>query len=392
MRVALDAQVLMEADDGRGPVFRHALMQEAVYDSLLPTERRRHHLGFARELEAAAEPGKPVRFAEIVHHSLAANDLPTAFRASIGAGVAASAAGAFVDAAQHLDRAVQLFDVVPGASDLVDGGRSGLLRLAAEATRYAGDPARSVGLWQAAITALPPDALPAERATLLLGLAADANETFANDLALASTREANDLLAGEGPSRLRALAAADLARDLYTVNRLDEAVAATEQAIEMAVEVGDRRVEALARGRLHLDRFQQDELPEAWRQMEIALAIARETRDRDVVNSVYMNAGWALEGAGEAGQAADLLVSEAIPIARELGLSTLAMAAWGAFYLWLAGRWPEGRGVLDEAARDDRVRSGRSDGLRIAGALYDATMGRFDRAEAALEAGPARRA
>ena len=73
-------------------------------------------------------------------------------------------------------------------------------------------------------------------------------------------------------------------------------------------------------------------------------------------------------------------------MARELGLSTLAMAAWGAFYCWLAGRWPEGREVLDEAARDDRVRSGRSDGLRIAEALYDATMGRFDRAEASLEA------
>jgi DNA-binding CsgD family transcriptional regulator/tetratricopeptide (TPR) repeat protein len=119
--------------------------------------------------------------------------------------------------------------------------------------------------------------------------------------------------------------------------------------------------------------------------MEIALAIARETRDRDVVSSVYMNAGWLLERAGEAGRAADLLVSEAIPIARELGLSTLAMAAWGAFYLWLAGRWDEGRRVLDEAAHDDRVRSGRSNSLQVAGALYDATMGRFDPAQAALD-------
>ena len=120
--------------------------------------------------------------------------------------------------------------------------------------------------------------------------------------------------------------------------------------------------------------------------METALAIARETHDRDVVNSVYVNAGWLLERAGESGRAADLLVHEAIPTARELGLSTLVMVAWGAFYLWLAGRWPEGRRLLDEAARDDRVRSGRSDGLRITEALYDATMGRFDRAEATVEA------
>ena len=41
--------------------------------------------------------------------------------------------------------------------------------------------------------------------------------------------------------------------------------------------------------------------------------------------------------------------------------------------------------MLDEAARDDRVRSGRSNSLQVAGALYDATMGRFDPAQAALD-------
>ena len=229
-----------------------------------------------RSREAGATPDASIT-------RLAANDLPRAFRASIGAGDAASAAGAFIDAAQHLDRAVQLVDVVPDASESVDGGRSGLLRLAAEATRYAGNPARAVGLWEAAIAALPPDARPQDRATLLLGLAVDANETFANDLALASTQEANELLADEAPSRLRALAFADLARDLYNLNRPDEASAANEQAIEMAVKVGDRRVEALARGRLELDRFRQDDPGERWDQMEIALAIARRPAIASVV-------------------------------------------------------------------------------------------------------------
>ena len=76
--------------------FRHALLQEAVYDGLLPGERRRYHLGFARALEAGGGP-------EVVHHALAANDLELALRASIAAGAAASAAVASADASRLLN-------------------------------------------------------------------------------------------------------------------------------------------------------------------------------------------------------------------------------------------------------------------------------------------------
>ena len=104
-------------------------------------------------------------------------------------------------------------------------------------------------------------------------------------------------------------------------------------------------------------------MDEAFAEIDAAATIARETRDRVVVSSVYMNAGWLFLEVGEAGRAADLMVDEGIPISRELGLSTLAMTAWAAFYLWLVGRWSEGRRLLDEAGLDDRARSGRSEGL-----------------------------
>ena len=226
---------------------------------------------------------------------------------------------------------------------------------------------------------------------MLLGLAVDANETFANDLALASTREANELLAGEAPSRLRALAFADLARDLYTVNRLDEAAAANEQAIEMAVQVGDRRVEALARGRLQLavsSRTTSARHGARWRSRLPSRARPATATSSLRVHECRLGARRRRGGC----RAADLLVSEAIPMARELGLSTLAMAAWGAFYLWLAGRWTEGRGVLDEAARDDRVRSGRSDGLHSPRRCTTRRWAGSTGAEAALEPAAARRA
>ena len=391
VRIALDAQVLVDGGGGRDAIFRHALMQEAVYDALLPSERRRYHLGFVRALESPASAGhvgRPGRLAEVVHHALAADDLPTAYRVSIAAGEAAAFAGAFVEAARLSEQALRLLDAVPGAADKVEGGRAGLLRQAAEATRYAGDPARSVALWKEALAALAPDAGSAARATLLLGLAIDANETFDNELALASTEEANTLLADEPPSRLRALALTDLARDLYVLGREADGAVASEQAVAMAIDLGDRQIEALSRGRLALDRLHQGRRDEAFAEIDAAVTIARETRDRVVVSSVYMNAGWLFLELGEPARGANLVVDEGIPISRELGLSTLAMTAWAAFYLWLAGRWSEGRLLLDEADRDDRARSGRSQGLLHANALYDATSGRFEQAAATIASMP----
>ena len=321
--------------------------------------------------------------AEVVHHALAADDLPTAYRASIAAGEAAAFAGAFVEAARLLEQALRLFDAVPGAADKVDGGRAGLLRQAAEATRYAGDPARSVALWKEALATLGQDAPAATRATLLLGLAIDANETFDNELALASTEEANRLLANGPPSRLRALALSDLGRDLFVLGREADGAVASERAVAMALDLGDRQIEAISRVVWRWTAC----IRVAWTKQSrrsMPPAIARETRDRAVVQSVYMNAGWLFWELGEAGRAAELLVDEAIPTSRELGLSTLAMTGWAAIYLWFVGRWSEGRRLLDEAGMDDRARSGRGEGLLNVNALYDATSGRFEQAGASI--------
>ena len=64
LREALDNQILLVQ---RGPadaglVFRHALLQEAVYGELLPDERRRLHAAFARALaeEDPREPAHPI--------------------------------------------------------------------------------------------------------------------------------------------------------------------------------------------------------------------------------------------------------------------------------------------------------------------------------------------
>ena len=378
IRTALEAQVLAAADDGTSYGFRHALLQEAVYDDLLPGERRRYHLGFVRALEAgidrqaADRPPSAARLAQVVHHALAADDLVTALRASVAAGTAAMSAGAFVDASKHLERAVQLSEAVPDPAAIVDGGRPELLRLAAEAASFSTDPARALRLWQEALEAAGPDAPPEEQARLLLGLAVCANDVFDNELAVRSTRAANELLADQPPSFLRAKARADLARDLYVVGEIPAGNATAQEAIALAAEVGDMRTEALALGRLALSRIQVGEVEQAKADATRAMEIARTTRDRFVVPSVYFNCGYTFDTLGDPATAGEILANEGIPLAAELGLPTLAFAAHAGWYLWQAGRWDEGQRVLDDAARDERTRSGRSLAIGLSQALYDA--------------------
>ncbi len=378
IRAALEAQVLAAADDGTGYGFRHALLQEAVYDDLLPGERRRYHLGFVGALQAGIErqaadrPPSAARLAQVVHHALAADDLVTALRASVAAGTAAMAAGAFVDASKHLERAVQLSEAVPDPAAIVDGGRPELLRLAAEAASFSTDPARALRLWQEALDAAGPESSPEDRARLLLGLAICANDVFDNDLAVQSTRAANELLADEPASFLRAQALADLSRDLFVIGDDDAAIAAAEEAIAMAAEVGDLRNEALARGRLALSRMYVGDIELAEADARRATEIARTTRDRFVVFSVYVNVGTMYDTLGDPATAGEILASEGVPLAAELGMPTVVLAAHAGWYLWQAGRWDAGQRVLDEAARDEGHRSGRSLALAKSQELYDA--------------------
>jgi hypothetical protein len=105
IREALDAQILAPTDNDEERIgFRHALMQEAAYGDLLPAERRRLHLAFARMLEGQGEPDEARQaawWAERAHHASAANDLAGALVASVGAGQAAKRAAAFADALRY---------------------------------------------------------------------------------------------------------------------------------------------------------------------------------------------------------------------------------------------------------------------------------------------------
>ena len=155
LRDAVAQQVLVPDEDDRFG-FRHALLQEAMYEDLLPGERVRLHGTIARLLaERDTVPGRQAAgdAAEQARHALAAHDLPQALDASLRAARAAIERLAPAEALTQFERVLQLWTVVdgsarPAGTDVVSIGLA-----AADAAGDAGLRERAVALSQAAADA-----------------------------------------------------------------------------------------------------------------------------------------------------------------------------------------------------------------------------------------------
>ena len=326
---------------------------------------------------ATGQAPSAARLAEVAHHALAADDLPTG-AAGIGrrrAGGHASA-GAFVDASRHLERAVQLVDAVPDAGE-PRGRRAGR-----------GAPARGRG---GGLLDGPCPCRAAvgggHRGRRSRGSARGAGRAPAgpgrvrqrrvpdNELALASTREANALLADEPPSSLRARALSDLSRDLSVVERRGRGdPRLSEAAIAMAVD-GGRSPDRGARARQ--DRAQPG--PAGPRRT------SRTPRRRcgspgprgiaSSSSSVYFNIGYLFDTARRSRDGRrEILANEGLPLLAELGLPTVALSAHAGWYLWQAGRWDDGPpGAWPRPPATARCVSGRNLALAMThSSMYEA--------------------
>ena len=142
----------------------HVLLQEAVYDDVLPGERTRWHSAFARTLEARTGVDAP-HAAELAYHWYAAHDLPRALETSVAAGRAAEARYAFPEASVEYERAIELWDQVPDAEARAGVDRIALLASLAGVARFH-EPARAVAEIQEAITLVDEAANPIRAGTL----------------------------------------------------------------------------------------------------------------------------------------------------------------------------------------------------------------------------------
>lgn len=91
LREAVAHHILVAEGGSGGYAFRHALVQEAVYDDLLPVQRPPLHAAYARALAARIEgqgDAGAVELERLTYHWYAAHDLGRALLASVHAGQA----------------------------------------------------------------------------------------------------------------------------------------------------------------------------------------------------------------------------------------------------------------------------------------------------------------
>ena len=147
LRRAVEHGVLV-AEQATGSFrFRHALLAEAIYATILPGEREELHARLADELarSGAASP------AELAPHWAAAGRSAEALAASVDAARQAEAVFGLAEALAHLERALALWPAVPDAAELVGLDLAELCAWAAELAGQSGAAPRAVELARRAI-------------------------------------------------------------------------------------------------------------------------------------------------------------------------------------------------------------------------------------------------
>jgi DNA-binding CsgD family transcriptional regulator/tetratricopeptide (TPR) repeat protein len=284
LRGAVEHGVLIAVQATGSFRFRHALLAEAVYATVLPGEREELHARLAEELArgGAAAP------AELAPHWAAAGRAKEALVASIAAARQAQAVFGLAEALAHLERALALWPAVPDAAGLVKVDLAELCAWTAELASRTGAAPRAVQLAQQAIE-LVGERDPRRAARLYDRLGRYLHESGRTDAALSAFEQAVDLVPAEPRSAERAHALAALAQGLEMAWRFDESRTICEQALALARTVGADAVElrallCLGRGLAYLGGAD-----EGVARLRRALELAEESGDPLVLLQAYVS-------------------------------------------------------------------------------------------------------
>jgi DNA-binding CsgD family transcriptional regulator len=387
LREAVDRQLLLPEPGGDGYVFRHALLAEAVYSELLPSERVRLHTALAGALEAGLEAGDApaTRAARLAYHWSAAGDQPRALSASLEAAVAAEQVYAFAEAQLQLERVLALWDRVPDVQQRAGMDRVALLSRCAEAAYAAGDPARAAQLGRQAL-GLVEQARQPQRAGLLHEQLAHYLRTLGNPGALAEQQEAVRLVPPESSAK-RARVLGSLALLLVLVSRFAEAKGLAEQAVAIAGQVGACAEEASARTALGAALIYLGEVDGGLAEQEAAVRLATQAGEVTLLLRTINNHSYALLAAGHLDEAATVALG-GIQQARRLGLVRSygpGLAGNATDALVALGRWDQAEQVSRDAL-ETTLSDAASVSLTLARAALELGRGDLDAAQARLQA------
>ena len=230
---ALGQSQFLVADDrpeGTGLSFRHALVRDAVYDDLLPAERRTWHAAWA-EVGAVESSGS----AAIADHLALAGLTGRAALAYVAAGEAADQAHAYAEAVRLYERAMELLPA--DREGTVD--EASLLERLALAAEACGQRDRAVAALRSAVELPVVQELPMLAGRLYRQLAELAMFAGLDDVAFEALTRGQQALAStpDDPENGRLLA--NHAMLLLLCGRLDEAGRALDIAARVTPNVED---------------------------------------------------------------------------------------------------------------------------------------------------------
>ncbi|HEX5014004.1 MAG TPA: AAA family ATPase [Candidatus Limnocylindrales bacterium] len=390
MREAVEANIVLPADIDGQPAyaFRHALVQEAVYDDLLPRERRGWHAGYVTALEAQLVPDGAAgasHLAALAHHASAAHDSRRALAAWIEAGRASARSYAMAESAQAFERALDLWDAVATDDQPSDIDVIQLMYEASMALIQAGDSARSAEVARNAVERFDASddplraALLRERLARALWLSADLPG------AIRVLDEAVKLLDGAEPSADVARVISGLAGTLMLKDQFTPAAAYAEQSVLMARDVGARDIEAYSLGTLGVAVTELGDEDLGIRLLRESMVMTKELTRAHDLHRVYSNLSTVLQDASRQEEAFELAM-EGVQWAQRLGMWRLQGAfleANAASALIELGRWDEAWQILDREGDPATEGVGRLNQAVTASALAIAT-GRVETARRLL--------
>jgi DNA-binding NarL/FixJ family response regulator len=356
IRDAVEHHLLMPTppDEAPGYAFRHALLQEAVYEELLPSERTRLHAAYAEAIEARPELTRsdPLRVsAQLAHHWLMAHVLDRALPATIAAARAAAAGFAFAEALAFFERALELWPKVSPESLPSGIHRTTILEEGAEAAAQAGDAHRSIELVRAALAETDPIAASMRAGVLQHRLAWYLNEAGDWQSGVTALERAVELIPIDPPSPERARVLSDMAHSLMVRSRFGDSLVIAEAALAISRAVGARGAEARALNALGVDLACRSDFERSLPILRSGHALALEIGDPQAIFLTAVGLGWALDESACHTEALDLATSAAERF-RELGAEARyggQMASKVGRALWEMGRWDEADAVMSAA-------------------------------------------
>jgi DNA-binding CsgD family transcriptional regulator len=384
IREAVDRQLLVAEREAY--VFRHTLLQEAVYEDLLPGERRRLHAAVARALTDSSPAALHHATAvELAHHWHAAHCDLEALEASIRAGRAAADISGFVEAHHQFERALQLWQRVPDAEAQVGVALPELLLEAAEAAHWAGADERAATQTQEAVADLGSGIGPAQAGVLYARLGGYLWDAGHGKAALAAHEEACRLVASEAASAEKADVLAAHGQVLMREGQYRASRVRCEEAIAVARSVGARAQEGHALNTLGVDLAVLGDPESGIAALRQARAVAEEVGAFEDIFRAYTNLGGVVGDVGGRLEEGVELSRQGLERMRQLGLECALPGnvfrgdlAWG---LWLLGRGQEAAELATEAlARELPLRFALHMQL-LQGRLHLA-QGQFDLAQA----------